>query len=301
MKSESPFDGQVQSLSVVLQKKPPNKLPAFSGKNMMKFFRKIRFDLMEKNKTGKYLKYAIGEIILVMIGILLALQVNTWNINRNNAKQEIALLSQLENEFEENLKEVNEKISMRYAMQSSIKTIFTYKDNGIDGVPLDTIRKHIVRTYKNPTFDGPNGVTQEILSSGKLYLIQNSNLKIHLSNWKNTTQKVVEEEQLLVNQNSNFYYEYLIKNYDLGKMSGSNLNDIEIEIYNLSDDNNQDDNRIGGKNDEVEYKKFLSDITISNYLRFTYGHCLTANTQSIGLKQKIERVLEIVRNDLENK
>ncbi len=49
---------------------------------MIKFFRKIRYELVEKNKTGKYLKYAIGEIILVMIGILLALQVNNWNENR---------------------------------------------------------------------------------------------------------------------------------------------------------------------------------------------------------------------------
>ena len=54
---------------------------------MIKFFRTIRKDLMEKNKTGKYLKYAIGEIILVMIGILLALQVNNWNEKQKlNAK-----------------------------------------------------------------------------------------------------------------------------------------------------------------------------------------------------------------------
>jgi hypothetical protein len=46
---------------------------------MIKFFRKIRYDLMEKNKTGKYLKYALGEIILVVIGILIALQINNWN------------------------------------------------------------------------------------------------------------------------------------------------------------------------------------------------------------------------------
>ena len=51
---------------------------------MIKFFRRIRYDLMDNNKTGKYLKYAIGEIILVMIGILLALQVNTWNEKRKN-------------------------------------------------------------------------------------------------------------------------------------------------------------------------------------------------------------------------
>lgn len=49
---------------------------------MIKFFRKIRYDLLDKNKTGKYLKYAIGEIVLVVIGILIALQINNANENR---------------------------------------------------------------------------------------------------------------------------------------------------------------------------------------------------------------------------
>lgn len=49
---------------------------------MIKFFRKIRYDLMKENKTRRYIKYAIGEIALVMIGILLALQVNNWNEKR---------------------------------------------------------------------------------------------------------------------------------------------------------------------------------------------------------------------------
>ena len=53
---------------------------------MIKFFRKIRHDLMEKNKTGKYLKYAIGEIILVIIGILLALQINEWNGQKKDVR-----------------------------------------------------------------------------------------------------------------------------------------------------------------------------------------------------------------------
>jgi hypothetical protein len=43
---------------------------------MIKFFSKLRYGLMEKNKTGKYLKYAIGEIVLVVIGILIALSIN---------------------------------------------------------------------------------------------------------------------------------------------------------------------------------------------------------------------------------
>lgn len=71
---------------------------------MIKFFRKIRFDLMENpdsakatagKRTGKYLKYAIGEIILVMIGILLALQVNNWNEKRKANNNEIKLLKNI--------------------------------------------------------------------------------------------------------------------------------------------------------------------------------------------------------------
>lgn len=62
---------------------------------MIKFFRHIRRNLMEQNKTGKYLKYAIGEIVLVMIGILFALQINNWNEARKLNESHIAYLYNL--------------------------------------------------------------------------------------------------------------------------------------------------------------------------------------------------------------
>lgn len=52
---------------------------------MIKFFRKIRYNLMSENKTSKYFKYAFGEIVLVVIGILIALQINNWNENRKSS------------------------------------------------------------------------------------------------------------------------------------------------------------------------------------------------------------------------
>ena len=51
---------------------------------MIKFFRKIRQNLLSENKFSKYLIYAIGEIILVVIGILIALQINNWNESEKN-------------------------------------------------------------------------------------------------------------------------------------------------------------------------------------------------------------------------
>lgn len=62
---------------------------------MIKFFHKIRYQLLGEGKTGKYLNYAIGEIVLVMVGILLALQVNNLNEERKLKKSEISILESL--------------------------------------------------------------------------------------------------------------------------------------------------------------------------------------------------------------
>ena len=59
---------------------------------MIKFFRNIRKTLMTEGKTSKYLKYAIGEIVLVVIGILIALQINNWNEYRKLKKVELDLV-----------------------------------------------------------------------------------------------------------------------------------------------------------------------------------------------------------------
>ena len=59
---------------------------------MIKFFRKIRQNLLSEENTGNYLKYALGEIVLVVIGILMALQINNWNEQRKTDIKEQILL-----------------------------------------------------------------------------------------------------------------------------------------------------------------------------------------------------------------
>ena len=90
---------------------------------MIKFFRHIRKDLMEKNKTGKYLKYAIGEIVLVMIGILLALQVNIWNEKRKVSNDIDRVFTLLETELENNIRDSNGLMSYAYR-KDSISALF---------------------------------------------------------------------------------------------------------------------------------------------------------------------------------
>ena len=76
---------------------------------MLKFFRRIRQNLLSENKFSKYMLYAIGEIILVVIGILIALQINNWNEGRKDRAKEQELLAQLRSEYQSNLDQLNQK------------------------------------------------------------------------------------------------------------------------------------------------------------------------------------------------
>ena len=74
---------------------------------MIKFFWKIRLNLISEGKTVKYIKYAVGEIILVVIGILIALSINNWNEQRKQNNEEIYILNQLKVEFKADSIKIN--------------------------------------------------------------------------------------------------------------------------------------------------------------------------------------------------
>ncbi len=86
---------------------------------------------MEQNKTGKYLKYAIGEIILVMIGILLALQVNNWNEKRKIKIKETKILKELRSDLAQNIDDIEENILFLKDSQKSNEIILYHIENKI--------------------------------------------------------------------------------------------------------------------------------------------------------------------------
>lgn len=149
---------------------------------MIKFFRRIRFNLMEQNKTGKYLKYAIGEIILVVIGILIALQVNNWNESRKERRLEIQLLKDLRAELEFTDKElgivarnneedvknyikirkyIDEDLPYNSSLDSAFGILDTWgmpylrnsayqaiNDKGMDIISNDSLKKQVINLYE---------------------------------------------------------------------------------------------------------------------------------------------------------
>lgn len=77
---------------------------------MIKFFRRTRYNLLTNRKTGKYLKYAVGEIILVVIGILLALQINNWNENRKEQKELKSIYQEIVFDLDNDIKELSNNL-----------------------------------------------------------------------------------------------------------------------------------------------------------------------------------------------
>jgi hypothetical protein len=77
---------------------------------MIKFFRKIRQNLLMENKTGRYFKYAIGEIILVVIGILIALSINNWNEESKDRDKLLNIYSLIYNDIEDDIKELQKNV-----------------------------------------------------------------------------------------------------------------------------------------------------------------------------------------------
>ena len=96
---------------------------------MIKFFRKIRYNLMEQNKTGKYFKYAIGEIILVVLGILIALSINNWNEDRKSRVVELKVLKQIEGDLSKNLSQLDNAANAMEEIQKSCEIIIKVWEN----------------------------------------------------------------------------------------------------------------------------------------------------------------------------
>ncbi|MCD2260282.1 DUF6090 family protein [Psychroserpens luteolus] len=88
---------------------------------MIKFFRHIRRSLLSEGKTAKYLKYAIGEILLVVIGILIALGINNWNENLKAQKNEKVLLQKLQEENRLNLDDLNSDYEYRENLDQTLE------------------------------------------------------------------------------------------------------------------------------------------------------------------------------------
>jgi hypothetical protein len=216
---------------------------------MIKFFRHIRRKLLEQNQMGKYFKYAIGEILLVVIGILIALQINNWNEHRKERSNEVKILNTLNAEFTRNgntldsllldLKVIEQSLSfVLQKIEPNPKINFT-------GVELDSI---LYNSFDNPVWKRSEYTLRNLESSGKLSALSNEDLKSKLYEWSLIATDVKDKDS-----DASVGFQNLLNYY---KKNGS-LRNLDVFGDYIPE---------GRTSLAYDHKKFFSDITFENMI-----------------------------------
>ena len=150
---------------------------------MINFFRKKRKKLADDNKALKYTRYAIGEIVLVVIGILIALSINNWNENRKEKKLAKTYLENLKLDLETDIN----------ALELALKDLNFFEKEGyyslnvLEGKieEIDTVKflKSLILNNHYHLHQPSTSTYEDLISSGNIKLLQNNDLKIELSKY----------------------------------------------------------------------------------------------------------------------
>ncbi|MFC3880064.1 DUF6090 family protein [Algoriphagus namhaensis] len=162
---------------------------------MIKFFRKIRQQLLAKNKVSSYVLYAVGEIVLVVIGILIALSINNWQQENQNKKLEKRYLEDLR----VNLKRdstILQGIYVEAINSSEAKNYITAhlrnRESNLDSLALSF--GHQWNPYK--IFSPSTSTIDEMKSNGDLKIIRDESIRKHIVDIYNTYELFLQDENL---------------------------------------------------------------------------------------------------------
>lgn len=185
---------------------------------MIKFFRKIRFTLMESGKTGRYFKYAVGEIILVVIGILIALQINNWNENTKKNKLKTSYISSLIDDYTKDTIQLNKSIAYnKLALQELDSIVETFSSDTLKLDDFISYFKSFSRAIRIENTFNTNSFNV-LISTGNIDLFD-----------KNLIKSLME-----LNRLQNFQYNTSAKNSDSFMELMSNCAE-NFPIFSVSD------------------------------------------------------------------
>ena len=225
---------------------------------MIKFFRKIRQKLLAENRFSKYLLYAIGEIILVVIGILIALQIDSWNQDKKDKKLEAQYYCRLLEDVNQDFTNYNNYMALLNERIDGNNTLIQRLQDHI--MPLDSISPLILKSvkYANRNITATTDAFEDIKSSGNLNIIKDLSVKNQLADYYKTlakTSAVIESNGKSITDKRFLEIEDVISSGWIKLLE--NVNAIDTSKVNLkslkSNINFTNDIRLKMTNDAVFY------------------------------------------------
>ncbi|WCO00268.1 DUF6090 family protein [Psychroserpens ponticola] len=167
---------------------------------------------MEKKKTGKYLKYAIGEIILVVIGILIALSINNWNEGRKSENDKQKLMHDLKQEFSTNKEALENHLIGLEKNNSQLNKVINFSAGDLE-LTTDSLRLYSSTLYYPHTLSLLNSVQEGAISSGKFEILSDSlKHKLNLLKDYSKSREDIDKKLKEISMNNNSEVTNLILN-----------------------------------------------------------------------------------------
>ena len=168
---------------------------------MARFFRKFRMNSISKSKIGKYVVYAIGEIILVVIGILIAVAINNSRERSILEQKEQVYLKGLKDEFETSKRKLTQLIEVNKQNYLGAQKILTYTNNPSKQLSEKDFSELLYRSFSYDIyFNANNSLLNEMINSGSLKDISNDTLRKLLTNWEAILKDISKQENELGEQ-----------------------------------------------------------------------------------------------------
>ena len=177
---------------------------------MIRFFSKIRMNLLEKSKVTRYLAYAVGEIILVVVGILIALQVNNWNEGRKDRESEIQILKEIHSNLHTDLEEFERNIRTFERQQIACEKLLVIVRNDLPD--NRSYGFHISFSAYFPNFT-PTISGYQLLQNKGLNLVRNDELRKSITDLYEYVYNFIREQETQIDGFGNSLYEPALAEY----------------------------------------------------------------------------------------
>lgn len=184
---------------------------------MARLFSRMRRSLLAENRFTRYLTYAAGEIVLVVVGILVALQINTWNDARKDRERELGYLRNIREDVAANIVEMDAYIATREQGIAAAQRILAH----FDGKPItdaSAFNADSISIYNWRRFYLGDNTYQELVGSGNFALLSNPGIKDGLLDVEAMYRKLKGEEDHFRFDSETLLYKPLYASMDLGPM-----------------------------------------------------------------------------------
>ncbi len=242
---------------------------------------------MEKNKTGKYFKYAIGEIILVVIGILIALQINNWNENRKKIAQEQYIFERLKVDIQTDLKVISSEMESISKSTRELTSCINVILGNTESSLID-FRTNLNSLLSLHFFNQNRTTFNNIVSSGQIEFIQNKVLTDSITQYYNYNYK--GWDTAMIDYTRNIMAPFML-NFD--HMPQGNVNDKGYENFTRVDINKSNIN-------PKTIKDYQNEVFILNILRQKIYNMEGQEMEYKKLKIYMEQLLKQIDEEIEN-